>query len=291
MTEHIDPIITLERKPVGRYTLRQLDTGIFWRDQMEDETDTQGTYPNYSGDDREYASYATTPMEFSVGSVFSRTFSALMQNPVLFFGLAILAAIPGLLLEISADESSGGRNGMGILNTFFGIILQGAIAFGVYRLYKGEKAGVGEALGRGLARFLPLLGIAIIEGLGIGIGFILLIVPGLILYCMWFVSVPACVVEGLGVFDSLRRSAGLTKGYRWKVLGMLICLIIVATVLIFAVSFIFSLAGSPAIAVIGIAIVSIFPAAFQNVMISTIYYNLRAIKEGVSVDNLANVFD
>jgi uncharacterized membrane protein len=49
---------------------------------------------------------------------------------------------------------------------------------------------------------------------------VLLIVPGLILYTMWFVGFPACVVERLGPWTSLRRSRELTKGYRWKVLAL-----------------------------------------------------------------------
>ena len=35
------------------------------------------------------------------------------------------------------------------------------------------------------------------------LGFILLIVPGLILFTMWFVATPACVVERLGPMRSL----------------------------------------------------------------------------------------
>jgi len=33
------------------------------------------------------------------------------------------------------------------------------------------------------------------------------------------------------------------------------------------------------------------PITFFNVMISVIYYSLREVKEGVSVDSLASVFD
>jgi len=265
---------------------------------MEDgmpPVNTQESPSNYSAGGSGYEHYSSAgmgaPMEFSVGSVISRSFSTLFKNPILFFGLAILAGIPGILMEMFASDSPGGRVLMSLLGTFFGIIFQGAVAYGVYRSLRGEGAGMGDALARGMARFLPLLGISIIMGFGIGIGVILLIIPGLILSCIWAVTVPACVVEHLGVTASLSRSSELTKGYRWKVFGLLVCIFVIAFALSFGAVFIFTLMSNPSLVVIGAGIVAIIPAAFQNVMIATIYYDLRAVKEGVTVDSLANVFD
>src|SRR5262249_10224520 len=97
-----------------------------------------------------------------------------------------------------------------------------------------------------LRRFLPIVGVAFVVVLLIefvvgvafdvyfsirygfleNVGLILVIIPGLILYAMWFVAVPACVIERLGPWTSLRRSRQLTTGHRSKLFGLALLLII-----------------------------------------------------------------
>jgi hypothetical protein len=48
---------------------------------------------------------------------------------------------------------------------------------------------------------------------------------------MWMVALPACVVEGLGPIKSLGRSANLTKGHRWKILGIFLVLNVVGGIM------------------------------------------------------------
>ena len=64
--------------------------------------------------------------------------------------------------------------------------------------------------------------VAFVTGVMVGIGFVLLVVPGLILACMFFVAVPVAVVERPGVFEALARSGRLTRGHRVPILGVLV---------------------------------------------------------------------
>ena len=57
-----------------------------------------------------------------------------------------------------------------------------------------------------------------------------LIVPAFIAATMIFVATPVCVVERLGPFKSLRRSAALTKGCRWRVFGMMIAMWLIGVI-------------------------------------------------------------
>jgi len=50
--------------------------------------------------------------------------------------------------------------------------------------------------------------------------------PGLIVFTMWFVATPACVVERLGPFRSMGRSRQLTKGHRWKIFGTIVLIFV-----------------------------------------------------------------
>lgn len=53
---------------------------------------------------------------------------------------------------------------------------------------------------------------ALVTSIGIILGFVLLIVPGIYLLTRWYMVVPVIMAEGGGVLTAARRSAGYTKG-------------------------------------------------------------------------------
>ena len=182
-----------------------------------------------------------------------------------------------------------------IISMILALLVQGAMAYAVYRALCGNTASLGESIQRGMARFIPLLLAAILSGLGIGIGSMLLLIPGIILTCMWAVVIPACVVEGLGPVQSLSRSAELTSGHRLTIFG----LALVYYLLVFGINFLLVVvvedmtvtATTPLIVNLVNGLLLLVPETIYLVMLVVIYYTLRAAKEGVGVDKLANVFD
>ena len=81
---------------------------------------------------------------------------------------------------------------------------------------------------------LPVIGASILAGIGIAIGFVLLIVPGLILLTYWCLIVPFIVIAGAGVFESFGRSMRTVRGYAWRVFGtyVLVFLILIAVAIV-----------------------------------------------------------
>src|SRR5438034_1977811 len=81
---------------------------------------------------------------------------------------------------------------------------------------------------------LPVIGASILAGIGITIGFILLIVPGLILLTFWCLIVPFIVLAGSGVFEAFGNSWRTVRGYAWRVFGtyVLVFLILIAFTII-----------------------------------------------------------
>lgn len=76
-----------------------------------------------------------------------------------------------------------------------------------------------------LRRIVPFFGAGLIASLATGLGFLLLIVPGL--WVMAALSlVPAVVLVEDGGFGSLRRSLELTKGRRWPIVGLLVLVLL-----------------------------------------------------------------
>jgi hypothetical protein len=72
-------------------------------------------------------------------------------------------------------------------------------------------------------KVLPMVTISqIIAYLGVGLAGIFFILPGLVLWLRWFVVAPVVAVEQQGIIGALRRSAWLTAGHDWYILGLLL---------------------------------------------------------------------
>jgi hypothetical protein len=135
------------------------------------------------------------------------------------------------------------------------------------------------------------LGVSICVPLLAGLAALALVFPGLMVGTMLFVSVPVCVVERLGVFKSMGRSARLTKGHRWKIFGIWIAVLVVGGI---AQSFLTAMARTIGGVMLGLVISLVCGAlvvAFNAILAVVVYHDLRVAKEGVDTDQIASVFD
>ncbi|HEY8583959.1 MAG TPA: hypothetical protein VIL49_13480 [Capillimicrobium sp.] len=89
---------------------------------------------------------------------------------------------------------------------------------------------VGQLFSRVTPVLLTLFLASIIAGIGIAIGLVLLIIPGLILLTLWAVVVPAILIERKGVFEAFGRSMELVKGNAFPVFAVIVVLFIVSAV-------------------------------------------------------------
>jgi hypothetical protein len=123
---------------------------------------------------------------------------------------------------------------------------------------------------------LALIAVSILGALGIGIGFLLLVVPGLVLLTFWSVVAPVTVIERPGVFTAFGRSWELVRGYAWPVFGA----IVLVFLLVVAASIAAALIGL-ALGDVGRAILSwIFDALTQPVAAltaSVLYFTLLQV--------------
>lgn len=100
--------------------------------------------------------------------------------------------------------------------------------------------GVGELFSHAAPYVGTLVLNGILAGIAIAIGFVLIIVPGLILLTIWSVIAPSIVVEERGVFEAFGRSRELVRGNGWQVFGA----IVLAFLIVFAVGLVASIIGA-----------------------------------------------
>lgn len=224
--------------------------------------------------------------EFSAASIINRSFQILKDNSGVFLGLAAISSILSAIFSFVLP--TGGTFFNMMLNALFGA----AMAYATYQILLNKPVSIGQALNRGFERFSPLIGAAALTTLGIALGMILLIVPGIILACMWAVTIPACALEGTGAVDSIKRSCELTKGYRVQIFAIVFLFFLSMAILLFVAIFIVGLISQSHIVITMVsAVLVIVPQALYGIMIAIIYYDLRTIKEGLSLDSLAQIFE
>jgi hypothetical protein len=101
---------------------------------------------------------------------------------------------------------------------------------------------------------------------------------------------PACIVDRLGVAASFRRSAELTRGHRWKILGAFVMLV-VADVIVDALINPTLGAADDIVELAGHVIWSGIWGAVYAVFAVVLYHDLRVAKDGVDTAEIAAVFE
>jgi len=244
---------------------------------------------------------------FSLGKVLGTGFRMWFRNLVPFLLITTIIYAPyaiWVVVTVQGQPSPAELKQIGwatmILVPLLNILVSSALVYGVVMELKGEHASMLDCLGTGLARFFPVLGVAILTMLAIGGGLLLLLVPGLIVTCVLYVTTQVAVLERPGLFGALSRSSELTRGYRWQIFA----LVLIIGVINYAISkgmetlmmdelrqgtddvygvirrFLYIDLGH-----------SILMGSLAAVMSSSAYYHLRLEKEGTSASELGRVFE
>ena len=168
-----------------------------------------------------------------------------------------------------------------------------AIIAGAYlgRPVSLAQAIVGAWKRRGAAAALTALRIAAIMA-----GFVLLVVPGIMLGLLFFAGMNALVVEGCGPVEALRRSKQLASGSLGAVLGLAVLCGIFVLIVRAATDLILVLvvpglhANSPSVDAIG-SVAGFLLQPFIFGAMTLLYFDFRIRKEGFDLDLMKRSID
>jgi hypothetical protein len=119
-----------------------------------------------------------------------------------------------------------------------------------------------------------LILVGIIAVVGTAIGFVLLIVPGLILITIWSVAAPVVVLERPGAIRALGRSRELVRGHGWRVFGVIFALDILVVVIGSAIGLAADSAGS-SVGIVARVIIGVLTAPLSALAAAVLYFELR----------------
>jgi hypothetical protein len=105
--------------------------------------------------------------------------------------------------------------------------LQGVLVKAVDDVRDGRAdLSVRATLESAFPRLNVLTATGFLASIAVGIGLVLLIVPGLILLTIWSVVVPAVMLENTGVFRSFGRSQELVRGHGFGVFTVIVITVV-----------------------------------------------------------------
>jgi hypothetical protein len=246
-----------------------------------------------------------TPGTLDQGRVFGATFSIIGRNIGMWLALTIvISVLPALALQylllgplaesFEADPNLEWRiyaaTAAGMLVSFvLSSLLASSLTRATIEDMSGKKPSIGDCIGTARVVLLPAVGVGLLTSLGVGAGLILLVIPGVVLWLRWAVAIPVLVQERQGVMASISRSAALTSGYLWPLFGLFLILVIAAALIQWAVGSIAPSLGPWADLFAATAVESVMSMVLSTAS-AVCYVELRRLKEGTSVDELAEIF-
>jgi hypothetical protein len=179
-------------------------------------------------------------------------------------------------------------------------ILTGCIAAVVSEAILGRSATLSEAWGRVRRRFWALIGTALLSGLIIFGGFLLLVLPAFYFAVVFALAGPVLILENASPTRALRRSWDLVKGNWWRVFGIILLTYLIAGMIGFVIQVPFGLAGGTGLLVaqedaaslstgdiallaFAAAIASAITGPFISGVMSLLYVDRRMRREGLDV--------
>lgn len=249
--------------------------------------------------------------KLDIAKVIGSTFGVLGRNFAAFAGLTlVMVGVPMAIVSVGLFDLLGdpasldvglesfGVLGIGVLVSIVtSTVLQGALVYGTVRDLNGSKATFAESLAVGLRNFLPLILLSILMALALIVGFLLLIVPAVMMMAAWVVAVPARVSEQTGVIEAFGRSAELTRGHRWRIFALMLLFLVltwIVGVLLSPLSVAAMTVGPHGMILsqmITNTVSSLINALIGATGASVIYVELKRLKEGLAPDALAALFD
>jgi hypothetical protein len=187
--------------------------------------------------------YQAPTAPLSIGGVLDNGFQLLKASFGKVIGLAFISAIigsaPNLLPQpplTDEPQIGAGLLAGSLIAGLISVLFYGAIIARIDAVIRSTDMAFMEAVQIGARRLLPMVLCFIVYGLAVLVGFVLLIVPGVILALSLGMAPYLVITENQGPIDAIKRSHSLVWGNWWRTA-------IILTVIMFILFSVYFLVG------------------------------------------------
>jgi hypothetical protein len=216
-----------------------------------------------------------------VGGVIRRTFQIYAEQiSVLVPAAAVVFVISSILTVLLIAASPALAIVAFVITVVADTLFTGMVVELVADVQDGRRDATAGQLLRAAAPVIgQLILVGVVAGIGIVIGLILIIVPGLILLTIWSVAAPVVVLERPGGLRALGRSRELVRGNGWNVFGVILVMVILVVVLSGVIEAIAD-SGGTAVGLVVRVIVGILTAPISALAAAVLYFELGGSSRG-----------
>jgi hypothetical protein len=215
--------------------------------------------------------------------VFERIFEIYRDQFTLLIPAALVVFVPVAILSgliYAGDVGILGALIVAAIGTIATYWFQGMVVEAARDILDGRRDHTVGSLMRSAAQVIgPLVIAGILAGIAIGIGLLLLIVPGLYLLTIWAVLAPVIVIERREALGAFGRSRELVRGDGWQVFGVILVLFLLQFLVTAVIQ---ALANSVADSVVGYSLadllVRLLVAPLSALAAAVLFFELRALR-------------
>jgi hypothetical protein len=175
-------------------------------------------------------------------------FRAALPGTFLIGFVAALVIAPFNTVVSEEIIRSGRPGGFALVAWLLTVVVQlvawGAVVTRIDGVARGQPVALGAALRIGWRRGPALFGMSVLASIAIGIGFLLLLVPGCYLMIVFLFGPVCAIVERKGPIASLKASAALVRGHWWRSAGVVTVAAIIGLVVYFVLVLIGAVVGA-----------------------------------------------
>jgi hypothetical protein len=210
-----------------------------------------------------------------VGAVIRRTFDIYVDQAAVLMPAAAVVVGVAVILDFLLVAAAPG---LAFIATIISLVATTLFTGMVVELVADVREGRRDAnIGQLLRTVTPVLGnlilVAIAAGVGILIGLVLLVIPGLYLATMWAVAAPVVVLERPGGLRALGRSRELVKGNGWNVFAVILLLVLLVGLFAGLIGFAAESAGTGVGLVVRV-VVGVLTAPISALAAAVLYFEL-----------------
>jgi hypothetical protein len=169
-----------------------------------------------------------------VGALFRDALAVFGRHAWLFILLSAAVVVPaelivsgvGLEMLTSDYDDSPGLAEVAVPTIVEFLVVTPIIAaiciYALHTIAEGERPRAGAVFVAGFEAFTPLFSAVLLAAVGIALGLLVLILPGVYLAVRWYFVPQAVVIGGTRGRAALARSSALVDGFWWRTFGLVV---------------------------------------------------------------------
>jgi len=229
--------------------------------------------------------------QMSLGEMLDTGFRLLQNHFVILVSITAILYVPYSMLAGYLQSTGDPADPLRGLPALIPLILLGplaqiAITVAISELYLGHETTFGSAYREAGSMFMPYLGTSLLVGLGMMLGMMLLIIPGIYLAVNWMLVGPVVVAERVYGFAAMKRSAGLIRGYWWSSFGIIFVSFLLTSVVSSGLGLLFTMI--PFVGSVLSGVVQAVTFAFTSSVLVVLYFDRRCRHEDFDLHHLAS---